>query len=141
MNFSVSLIILENNRILTPTTILETPFNWNTFLNPFQGLWILFLFCSHSFYYDFSCFILIICLSLSLEYRSSGEGHGTPLQYSCLENLMDRLKNLMDRQAKVHRVAQRQTWLKGLSRHHCSIWLSKVIAMHYLSLFLAHNWR
>ena len=32
--------------------------------------------------------------------RSSGGGHGNPLQYSCLENPMDR----GDRQATVHRV-------------------------------------
>ena len=32
--------------------------------------------------------------------RSPGGGHGNPLQYSCLENPMDR----GDRQATVHRV-------------------------------------
>ena len=40
--------------------------------------------------------------------RSPGGGHGTPLQYSCLENLMDR----GTRWAAVHRVAQSQTRLK-----------------------------
>ena len=34
--------------------------------------------------------------------RSPGEGGGSPLQYSCLENLMDRGA----RQATVHRVAK-----------------------------------
>ena len=34
--------------------------------------------------------------------RSPGGGHGNPLQYSCLENLMDR----RDEQATVHRVAE-----------------------------------
>ena len=34
--------------------------------------------------------------------RSPGEGNGTPLQYSCLENLMDRGVWL----ATVHRVAE-----------------------------------
>ena len=37
--------------------------------------------------------------------RSPGEGHGIPLQYSCLENPMDRGAW----QAMVHRVAQNQT--------------------------------
>ena len=45
-------------------------------------------------------------------------GHGNPLQYSCLENLMDR----RGWQAIVHRVTKRQTRLKRLSMHtrkHC----------------------
>ena len=37
--------------------------------------------------------------------RSSGEGNGNPLQYSCLENLMDREAW----QATVHRVAKSDT--------------------------------
>ena len=40
-----------------------------------------------------------------------GEGNGNPLQYSCLENLMDRGVW----QAAVHRVEQSQTPLKRLS--------------------------
>ena len=40
--------------------------------------------------------------------RSPGGGHGNPLQYSCLENPMDRGAW----QAAVHRVAQNQTQLK-----------------------------
>ena len=39
-----------------------------------------------------------------------GEWHGNPLQYSCLENPMNR-----DWQAVVHRVAQSQTQLKRFS--------------------------
>ena len=39
--------------------------------------------------------------------------HGSPLQYSCLENAMDRKAW----QATVHRVTQSQTGLKWLSRH------------------------
>ena len=45
--------------------------------------------------------------------RSPGGGHGNPLQYSCLENLMDRGAW----QATVHRVTQSQTLLKRLSTH------------------------
>ena len=45
--------------------------------------------------------------------RSPGEGHGNPIQYSCLENPMDR----GIRWAMVHRVAKSQTRLKGLSMH------------------------
>ena len=40
--------------------------------------------------------------------RSSGAGHGSPFQYSCLENPVDRGAW----QATVHRVAKRQTRLK-----------------------------
>ena len=43
--------------------------------------------------------------------RSPGGGHGNPLQYSCLENLMDRGAW----QATVHGVARSQTWLKQLN--------------------------
>ena len=37
--------------------------------------------------------------------RSPGEGHGNPLQYSCLENPMDRAAW----EAMVHKVTQSQT--------------------------------
>ena len=43
--------------------------------------------------------------------RSSGGRHGNPLQYSCLENPMDRRAW----QATVHRVTKSQTQLKQLS--------------------------
>ena len=42
--------------------------------------------------------------------KSPGEGNGNTLQYSCLENLMDRGAL----QATVHEVAKSQTLLKGL---------------------------
>ena len=45
--------------------------------------------------------------------KSPGGGPGNPLQYSCLENLMDRGAW----QATVHRVAQSQIQLKRLSTH------------------------
>ena len=43
--------------------------------------------------------------------RSPGGGHGNPLQYSCLENPMDRGAW----QATVHEVAKSQTQLKQFS--------------------------
>ena len=43
--------------------------------------------------------------------RSLGRGHGNPLQYSWLENSMDRGAW----RAVVHRAAQSQTWLKQFS--------------------------
>ena len=45
--------------------------------------------------------------------RSPGGGHDNPLQYSCLENPMDRGAWW----ATVHRVTKSQTLLKGLSTH------------------------
>ena len=45
--------------------------------------------------------------------RSPGGGHGHPLQYSCLENPMDRGA----RRSTVHSVAKSQTRLKPLSTH------------------------
>ena len=44
--------------------------------------------------------------------RSPGEGHDNPLQYSCLENPMDRGAW----QAAVHEVAKSQTQLSDLAR-------------------------
>ena len=45
--------------------------------------------------------------------RPPGEGNGNPLQYSCLENSMDRGAY----QAKVHGVANSQTWLSNSHTH------------------------
>ena len=45
--------------------------------------------------------------------RSSGKGHVNPLQYSFLENPMDRGAW----RATIHRVAQSRTWLKWLGTH------------------------
>ena len=45
--------------------------------------------------------------------RSPGGGHGNLLQYSCLENPMDRGAW----QATVHKVTKSWTWLKWLSMH------------------------
>ena len=45
--------------------------------------------------------------------RSPGGGHGNPLQYSCVENPMDRGAW----QATLHRVAKSWTGLKQLSMH------------------------
>ena len=47
--------------------------------------------------------------------RAPGGGHGNPLQYSCLENPMDRGAW----QAIVHRVAKSRTQLKQISTHTC----------------------
>ena len=47
--------------------------------------------------------------------RFPGGGHSEPLQYSCLENTMDRRACW----ATVHRVAKSWTRLKWLSRHAC----------------------
>ena len=45
--------------------------------------------------------------------RCPGIGHDNPLQYSCLENPIDRGAW----EATVHRVTQSQSWLKQLSMH------------------------
>ena len=47
--------------------------------------------------------------------RSPEGGHGNPLQYSCLENAIDREVCWVT----IHRTAKSQTWLKRLSRHTC----------------------
>ena len=47
--------------------------------------------------------------------RFPGGGHGNPLQYSCLENPMDRGAQ----QVTIHGVTQNRTQLKQLSVHTC----------------------
>ena len=51
-----------------------------------------------------------------------GEGNGNPLQYSCLDNPMDKGAWW----ATVHRVAQSWTQLKWLSRHTCRAFINIV---------------
>ena len=52
--------------------------------------------------------------------KTPGQGYGNPLQYSCLENPMDR----GTWRAIVHRVAKSRTWLKQLSIH-AKAWTSR----------------
>ena len=49
--------------------------------------------------------------------RSPGGGHGNPLQYSCLENAMNRGAW----RASVHRVAKNRTQLKRLRMQHKNV--------------------
>ena len=49
--------------------------------------------------------------------RSPGGRHGKPLQYSCLENPMDRGAW----RTIVHGVAKSQSWLRQLSMHACKM--------------------
>ena len=49
--------------------------------------------------------------------RSLGKGHGNPLQYSCLENPMDRGAWW----ATVPRVTKSWTRLKQLNKHKCTL--------------------
>ena len=52
-------------------------------------------------------------------------GHGNPLQYSCLENPMDRGAW----QAIVHRVAKNLTWLKWVGTH---VYLKQYLCLRYV---------
>ena len=70
--------------------------------------------------------------------RSPGGGHGNPLQYSCLENPMDRGAW----QAAVHRITQSQTQLKRLSTY-TSMQLATIfcsIVYTYNSHYQLYNW-
>ena len=55
--------------------------------------------------------------------RSPGEGNGNPLQYTFLENPMDRGAWW----ATVHGVAKSQTQLSGLTLSHFHFWMTEVI--------------
>ena len=63
--------------------------------------------------------------------RSSGAGNGNPLQYSCLENPMDRGPWW----ATVHRTAKCWTQLKGLNRHPVNLHNFKLPLCHKDHLF------
>ena len=60
--------------------------------------------------------------------RSPAGGHGNPLQYSCLENSMDRGAW----RATVHRVAKSRTQLKWLSTHNLQFCFF-LVAVKYIS--------
>ena len=60
-------------------------------------------------------------------------GNGNPLQYSCLENPMDRGAW----QATVHRAAKSQTWLKRFSTSSSVLWTHEQLS--FFSSFLLSN--
>ena len=66
--------------------------------------------------------------------RSPGEGNGSSLQYSCLENPMDRGAW----RATVHGVAKSQTWLSDFTFTYKRLWLPScsLILLLVLSLWL-----
>ena len=64
--------------------------------------------------------------------RSPGGEHDNPLQYSCLENLMDRRAS----QATVHGAPQSQTQLKWLSTH-----TACALPQHLVWLLVYHTMR
>ena len=61
--------------------------------------------------------------------RSPGEGYGNSLQYSCLENPMDR----GDWPAIVHRVAKSQTQLKRLRTQARIVDLQYCVSLGYMA--------
>ena len=70
--------------------------------------------------------------------RPPGGGHGSPFQYSCLENPMDRGAC----QAIVHGVVKSQTRLKWLSTHNSSYYLKSSYYLFVLSrnsIWLLHK--
>ena len=77
--------------------------------------------------------------------RSPGGGNGNSLQYSCLENLMDRRAW----QATIHRAANSQTRLKQLNTHRYDSLSVKwkevcekyeITSVKYLSNHAANTW-
>ena len=59
--------------------------------------------------------------------RSPGGGHGNPLQYSCLENPMDRGAW----QAAVHGVTKSQTRLSNLAQHIVDTFLDWIFEFYF----------
>ena len=60
---------------------------------------------------------------------SPGEGHGNPLQYSCLENSMDRRAW----RATVHGVAKNRIWLSAHAHTHTQSQLRHFTSVHQLT--------
>ena len=58
--------------------------------------------------------------------KSPGGGHGNSLQYSCLDNPMDRAAWC----ATVHRISKNQTLLKQLNMHTCLLIYVKVLSLY-----------
>ena len=77
------------------------------------------------------CFVLFGIIRFALGSEDLGEGHGNPLQYSCLENLMDRGPWW----ATVHGVAKRHDW-SDLARTHWRSYLDLVFTMRHSSYSL-----
>ena len=70
--------------------------------------------------------------------RSTGGGHGNPIQYSCLGNPVDR----GSWQATVHCVAKSRTWLSDLARilYSTNINWIQVLALWQLSQVTLNKW-
>ena len=69
---------------------------------------------------------------------SPGEGNGNPLQYSCLENLMDR----GDWWVTVHGVAKSRTWLSDYHSLSASVLIENSSAQHQrLGFFQMFPWQ
>ena len=66
--------------------------------------------------------------------RSHGWGHGNPLQYSCLETLMDR-GGWWD---MVHRIAESWVWLKQLSMHRY-IYFFQILFLYRLLQYIEYS--
>ena len=69
-----------------------------------------------------------------LEY--SGEGNGNPLQYSCLENPMDRGAW----RATVHRVAKSRTWLNNFTHQNISSWRAGCLLYGWVLSHFSRVW-
>ena len=66
--------------------------------------------------------------------RSPGEGHGNPLQHSCLENPMDRGAW----RVTIHRGTKSRPWLKWHMHTRCKIWfIGKIGHVRKISSFVA----
>ena len=67
--------------------------------------------------------------------RSPGQGHGSPLQYSCLENPMDRGAW----GATVHGVTKSQTRLKQLSTYPCFFIYIYIYFLFYICIIVIYD--
>ena len=71
--------------------------------------------------------VLIDLCSIPRMGRSPGGGHGKPLQYSCMENPIDRGAW----HAIVHGITKSRTWLKQLSTEHTWMYFNLYLSKKY----------
>ena len=85
--------------------MILTHHTWTHFLPTFL------LICTPLPWYQLTCLLSPPCFWISLFSKCLGEGNGTSLQYSCLENPMNR----GGWEAAVHGVAKSRTWLSDFT--------------------------
>ena len=128
------------SRVFSSTTIWKPQFfgvRPSLWSNSYISMWLL----EKPWLWLYGPLLAKWCLCFLIPLGLSWEGNGTPLQYSCLENPMDRGAWW----AAVYGVAQSRTWLKQLSSSNsmygCESWTIKKAGHWIIDAFELWCWR